>query len=71
MMIEADTGQRDNATKRMMHSFMEGIFWTVSKDGKALNRQSRHRIAAVIEEGVCAKAWDKGREDIYGSAILR
>lgn len=43
---------RPSTKKRMRHFFMEGIFWTVFKDGKALTRWSRHRMAAAAEEGV-------------------
>lgn len=43
MMIETDAGKRDNAKKRVIYYFIEGIFGTVSKDGKEQNRWSKQQ----------------------------
>lgn len=72
VMIEADAGKRGNAKERVINYLMEGIFWTVSKDRKEVNRWSRQRIATVESEELCAKARKHQRiGDIYEIAVLK
>lgn len=68
MRTEAHTGKRDNTEEKATHSFMEGVFSAVPRDGKETSRWSRQRIAAVAEVDVCASTQRRqGIGDVYGT----